>query len=284
MGQVAEGLGKALSPVLGTRGAEGLGETEAAGRRWALQQIVAKRGRPGARPGFIPASPPQPLPVSPLPRPIRLQDSPSSRLREPSQLPRYLPCAPDPLQLEPSPTLVSPLPIRLPRSPPSGLPPALPRESYQALRASTEVLRGDRASLGGAPDRGVSALSTPRPLRAGTPKPFPVERSGFRFQKTGVLLQPRPPPACNSACKSKGLMSKIISYLMFERLPCLVPRARPGPTVLHPRPHLLPSTTYGRSTIVFSPFAEKDTNENNNRNGSLLYRVLATPSFANSCF
>lgn len=66
-----------------------------------------------------------------------------------------------------------------------------------------------------------SALSTPRPLRAGTPKAFPAQRSGFRLRKMFFLLPPRPPLTCganlrlcNSALKRKRLINKIVSYLL----------------------------------------------------------------------
>lgn len=119
------------------------------------------------RPCSFPASPP---PIS-----IRRQHSPAFYLREPTQLPRYPSCSRDPKFL--------PFPSRFPGSPPSSLPPPLPRAPCQALRAKTEVLRGDRARRGGAGDRGVSALSTQRLLRTGTPEPFPSQHSGFCFQK-----------------------------------------------------------------------------------------------------
>lgn len=75
LGQVAEGLGASPSSVLGARGAEGLGETEAAVRRkkglavrtGPARGLVAARGRPVGRPAPPPAGP---LPSSPLQAPF----------------------------------------------------------------------------------------------------------------------------------------------------------------------------------------------------------------------
>lgn len=117
--QVAEGLGKAPRPMLGARGAEGPGETEVA-VRWTLRRIVATRGRPGARPGHIPAFQPFPVtPARPGPPPA-LACFLSVRAHA---TPRYLPCAPT-LSPVRTPTYqklvpVSPLPTWLPGSPPS---------------------------------------------------------------------------------------------------------------------------------------------------------------------
>lgn len=98
VGQVAEGLGKALSLVLGVRGADGLGETEAAGRRkMGFAADCGQKRSPQSTVWPYPYFPAPAPPSLPTPRPIRSQDSPASSLREPSQLPRYLPCAPDPL-------------------------------------------------------------------------------------------------------------------------------------------------------------------------------------------
>lgn len=186
---------------------------------------MATRGCPGARPG------PRPLrghiPACALPAPAQSPFSTSTRPPRVCANSRSSPgtcpaCALDPLFLSPvrTPTCL-PFPARFPRSLPSRLPPPLPRAPYQAEQARTEVLGGDSGGIGDcAPDLGVSALSTPRPLRAGTPKPFPARRSRFCFQIMHLLLQPRPPPSGvnlrprNRALKRKRFISKIVSYLL----------------------------------------------------------------------
>lgn len=199
VGQVAEGLGAAPSLVLGARDAKGLEETEAAvrtaltgpaavcGHKRAPQSTARPPHKAGPHPCF-PAPAPSQFPRPRSHSPPALASLLSARAHAPPQVLALRPRPSLPLSSEnPHQPQVSPLAISFPWIPFLGF---APTPSACALPSPASRSRSpQRGGAGdGAPDRGVSALSTPRPLRAGTPKPFPAQHSRFLFQ--GVLLQP----------------------------------------------------------------------------------------------
>lgn len=228
--------------MLGARGAEGRGETETSVRRMGLAAPVG----PGTACGHkrAPRSTARPTPSGgphpcfPAPGPSRRLHSPASYLREPTQLPRYLPCAPQrslPLSNynPPPPTpsfssahLGSPSPLPRVCPHPLCMHPTRPCDPQPRSSEGTQraVAAPVSAPLAAASVRWApagSALRTSLPSPAGTSKPFPAQRSGFRLRKTdfftltpilfGLRCQPT---TYNSAWKRKMLKSKIVSYLL----------------------------------------------------------------------